>query len=178
MEELGEWSWLFTFHYSNILQWQGDPVAAELEVRPAYDALKRIGEKSHFSTLAHALALAVYLQGRYEEAEQLTKECEEAARPNDVQSQIIWRSTRAKVLARRGEFEAADRFCVEAMTLAEGSDFLTAHAEALMDVAEVAQLSGRTEEARDRMADAIRYYEQKGNVLAADRARALLAELR
>src|SRR5438105_8181686 len=147
MEELGEWSWLFTFHSSTFFLWQGDPAAAERELRPAYDALKKIGEKSHFSTLAHALAQVVYLQGRYDESEQLTQECEHAARPNDVQSQIIWRSTRAKVLARRGAFEAAAQLGEEAITLAEASDFLTAHAEALMDLAEVAQLAGRSDEA-------------------------------
>ena len=101
MEELGESVWLLSFHYSYVAMWQDDPVTAEHELRPAYEALKRTGEKSHFSSMAHGLAHAVYTQGRYDEAEQLTRECEEACRPNDVHSHVMWRATRAKVLARR-----------------------------------------------------------------------------
>ena len=59
--------------------------------------------------MAHALSNAVYIQGRYEEAEQLTLECEDASRPNDVHSQILWRSMRAKALAQRGELQAAEQ---------------------------------------------------------------------
>ena len=86
-----------------ILMWQGDPIAAEHELRPAYGALRQMGEKSHFSSITHALSHALYAQGKYEEAEQLTLECEEVSRPNDVHSQISWRSIRAKTLARKGE---------------------------------------------------------------------------
>ena len=68
MNEAGEWIWIVTFWYSFIRVWHGDPVAAEEELRPAYDALKRIGETSHFSSITHALSNALYLQGRYEEA--------------------------------------------------------------------------------------------------------------
>ena len=175
--DLGEWVWSFSFDYATLCLWQGDPVAADLEVRPGYEALKKIGEKSHLSALAQVLAKAVYLQGRYDEAEQLTRECEEAARPNNVESQIIWRSTRAKVLAHRGELEAAERLGEEAVTIAGESDFLTAHAEALMDLAEVLQLAGRREGAEARIQDAVRLFELKRNVLGADRARGRLAEL-
>ena len=143
-------------------------------MRPAYEALKKIGEKSHFSTLAHALAQSVYLQGRYDEAADLTEECEEAARPNDVQSQIIWRSVRAKVIARRGDLETAERLAREAVAMAESSDFVTAHAEARMDLAEVLRLAGRDDDAAHAVEEAISLYELKGNVLAAERARSLL----
>ena len=44
----------------------GDPAAAGGELRPAYEALRKLGEKSHFSSLAHALANAAYAQGRYD----------------------------------------------------------------------------------------------------------------
>ena len=102
MEDAQEWSWISSYWHSFVLVSHGDPAAAEAELRPAYDALKRIGETSHFSSIAHGLSSAVYMQGRYDEAERLTKECERATRQNDIHSQILWRSTRAKVLARRG----------------------------------------------------------------------------
>ena len=70
-----------------------------------------MGEKSHFSSITHALSHALYAQGKYEEAEQLTLECEEVSRPNDVHSQISWRSIRAKTLARKGEHPGGREAC-------------------------------------------------------------------
>ena len=177
MEELGEWIWLFSIHHGFISLWLGDPIEAEREIRPAYDALKKIGEKSHFSTIAYMLSNAVYTQGRYDEAEQLTRECEDAARPNDGHSQIVWRSTRAKVLARRGEFEAAKRLAREAVAFASESDFHLAHADALMDLGEVLELSGERESPAMAVQEAIHFYELKGNMLAAETARARLEKL-
>ena len=109
MEEAGEWVWIVFSCRPFIHLWRGDAAAAEQELRPAYEALKRIGEPSHFSSVAHALANALYVQGSYADAEQMTRECEGASRPNDVHSQTLWRSVRAKVLARRNEIDDALR---------------------------------------------------------------------
>ena len=104
------------------------------------------------------------MQGRYDEAEQLTRECEEAARPNDVHSQILWRSTRAKALARGGALEAAERLAREAIEFAAQSDFHLAHADALTDLAEVLELRGEREAATAASEEAARFYELKGNL--------------
>jgi hypothetical protein len=177
MDDAGERIWIASFWCAFVPLWQGDPIAAERELRPGYEALKKIGAKSHFSAIAHLLSNAVYMQGRYDEAERLTRECEDAARPNDVYSQILWRSTRAKVLARRGGLKAAERLAHEAVELGSESDFHLAHAEALMDLAEVLDLAGDAEAAAAAVAEAIRFYELKGNALAADRARSQLQEI-
>ncbi len=123
------------------------------------------------------LAQATYAQDRLEEAAQLTHECEEAARPNDVHSQIVWRATRAKILAREGELDAAETLARAATDFAATSDFLLAQGDALMDLAEVLELAGKGEDAVAAIEDAMGCYERKGSVLAADRARARLAEL-
>jgi thioredoxin-like negative regulator of GroEL len=94
-----------------------------------------------------------------------------------VLSHIVWRSTRAKVLAHRRELKAAEELAVEAVTFAEGSDFLNAHADALMDLAEVLQLAGRPEDAGDVLARAQSLYERKENVVMAQRARSSQAQL-
>jgi tetratricopeptide (TPR) repeat protein len=120
------------------------------------------------------LGNALYVQGRYDEAERLTYECEAASRPNDVHSQILWRSTRAKTLARRGEHDAAELLAREAVAFASDSDFHPARADALMDLAEVLDIAGDTEGAMTATEAAIRFYELKGNVLATRRAQALL----
>ena len=177
MDELGEWIWIFSFWNSFIRSWQDDPEAAEHVIRPAYDALKKIGEKSHFSSMCHALSNAVYLQGRYDEAEQLTLECEDASRANDVHSGILWRSYRAKIWAQRGELDAAERLAKEAVAFAIETDFYPAHADALMDLAEVLELADKRAAAALQLNEAIRLYDLKGNVLMAARARARLEEV-
>lgn len=177
MEAQGEPIWIVSFWIGIVRTWQGDYGGAEEELRPAYDALKRIGEKSHFSSLAHALSTAVFSQGRYDEAEELTRECEEASRPNDVHSQILWRSIRAKVLAHRGDYEAAEKLAHLSVTFAAGGDFHPAHAEALMDLGHVLELRGEREAAAVSVEEAIRFFKLKGNTLQAERARAALAKL-
>jgi predicted ATPase len=174
MEEAGESIWVVSFWRSMVHLWRSDAVAAERELRPSYEALKRIGERSHFTSIAHGLANALYMQGRYEEAAQLTRECEEACRPNDVHSQILWRSIRAKVLARWGELDEALALGHEAVTIAGDSDFLPARAGALEDLSKVLYMAGHKKEARGTLDTAIAAYEEKGNLLGADRVRRLL----
>jgi tetratricopeptide (TPR) repeat protein len=171
MNELGEWIWITSFWLGFIALWDDDPVAAEEELRPGYETLKTLGSTSHFSSLAHALANALYAQGRYDEAERLTHECELASRPNDVHSQILWRSIRAKTLAHSGRLETAELLGRESVELAATSDFHPAHAEALVDLAEVLRLAGDDEGAEAAVDDAVRLYKLKGNVLAISRAR-------
>jgi hypothetical protein len=63
-----------------------------------------------------------------------------------VASGITWRVERAKVLARRGRLDAANRFGCRAVELVRGTDLLVTRA-VLMDQAEVLQLSDRGREA-------------------------------
>jgi len=175
--KLNSWIWIGSFWHAFISLWQGDPIAAEQELRPAYDALKQMDEKSHFSSIAHALSHALYDQGRYAEAEQLTYECEEVSRANDVHSQISWRSIRSKTLAQRGEHQAAERLAREAVAFAEESDFLVAHADAITDLADVLELQDRRDEAIDALQEALELHERKGNGLAAIRVRARIDQL-
>ena len=66
VEELGDTVWLSAINFGFVTL-ADDPVAAERELRPGYDALRKIGEKSHFSSVAGSLARAVCAQGRYKE---------------------------------------------------------------------------------------------------------------
>jgi ATP/maltotriose-dependent transcriptional regulator MalT len=155
----------------------GDPAAAERELRWGYDKLREIGELSWLSTVAGILAEAVYLQGRYDEAEELTRVSEETAGTEDVYSQVLWRSVRAKRLARRGETDEADRLAQEAVELAEGSDFAQLRWFALLSRAEVLSLVGKTEEVEPLLRDAAALAERKGSVVAARAAASLHARL-
>jgi hypothetical protein len=82
---------------------------------------------------------------------------------------------RDTVLARRGELEEGERLVREAVALAEETDMLNTHADALIDLAEVLALAGQ--DARVELDRALALYERKGNLVVAERARSRLAEL-
>jgi tetratricopeptide (TPR) repeat protein len=155
----------------------GEPAAAERELRWGYVTLREIGEMSYLSTLVALLAEAVYRQGRYQEAQELTRESEESAGGEDVYSQVLWRSVRAKTLARMDQVQEAERLSREAVDLAEATDSVQLRAEALLGLGEVLDLGGRGVEARPFIEEAGKLFEQKGNIVAAGRARERLGAL-
>jgi hypothetical protein len=81
---------------------------------------------------------------------------------------------RAKLLARRGELAAAEALAREAVTLADETDFTVLRGDAFMDLADVLRTARRETESRPFAEQALELYEQKGNVVAAERARRIL----
>jgi class 3 adenylate cyclase/tetratricopeptide (TPR) repeat protein len=155
-----------------------DPVAAERELRVGYDDYVRMGERARLSTTAALLAVALHAQGRDEEAHQYTVVSEESASPDDLASQVFWRETRARVLARRQEVEDALRLGREAVDLASGTDFVSMHGDALVGLAEVLRVAGSPSESNEAAEQALALYEAKGDLVSAGKARALIADLR
>ncbi len=147
----------------------GDPVAAERVLRPACEGLERIGELGYLSSVAPALADAVLAQRRDEESLGLTERWrpERLTVPEDADAQAGWRRVRAKLLARRGDFDEAERLGREAVSIASDTDFIDLHAHASADLAEVLRLAGRPQESAAARQQAISLWAQKGNVAAA-----------
>ena len=110
--------------YSQVEVLAGNPVGAERDLRRDYDALTEIGETYLRSTVAGYLAQAVYAQGRYVEALELSRVAEELAADDDVTSQAFWRSVRAKVLARQKRVEEAVPLAEQAVELLRRTDGL------------------------------------------------------
>jgi class 3 adenylate cyclase len=154
----------------------GEPVLAERELRVGYDALARIGERAYLSTTAAFLARALQGLGRDDEAMELTAVSEESASRDDIGSQVIWRGTRARVLAARGDGGALE-LASAAVELSRGTDFVNVQADALVDFASAAQALARPQEALGALAEALALYEEKGNIVSAGTVAALLAEL-
>jgi class 3 adenylate cyclase/uncharacterized protein (DUF433 family) len=157
----------------------GDAVAAERELRIACEHYEEIGEFGYLSSIGPYLAEAVLAQGRDDEALQLTERWrpDRLTVPGDVDGQTQWRRVRAKVLARKGELDEAERIGREAVAIASATaDILDLRAEALADLGEVLSLAGRAQESREALQEAIRLYEAKGNVVGTDRVHGLLAE--
>ena len=154
----------------------GDPVAAERDMRTAEQAFREIGEGWFLSTVAVDLPRAVYEQGRYDDAFALLGAIEEAPAPTDREWQIKRTGIPARLLARRGELEKAEKLAREGVALAADSEFVVLHADVLLDLAEVLRLAGRTEDASAAAAEAVCLYERKGNIAAASSARAAPSE--
>src|SRR3954454_16459527 len=153
----------------------GRPELAEQELRRGYDRLHEIGEASFLSTVAGFLAEALYEQGRVEEALGFTRASEEAAGDEDIYSQVLWRSVRAKCLARQGEAAGAVELAGEAVELVATTDSLDLAWLAQMNHAEVLRLADRGTEAEAVLDEAIRTAERKQNLAAAKIAREALA---
>jgi DNA-binding SARP family transcriptional activator len=153
----------------------GDVLAAERELRSGYDRLERIGRTSSLPILAAMIAQALYLQGRYEEALRFSDLSAKTAGQDDPGAQVVWRSARAKVVARLGRDAEAEQLSADAVALAGTTDFLVVRADSLADRAEVMLLGGRPEEAEAAEAEALSLYELKGAVAAADRAQRLFS---
>ena len=151
-----------------------DPGRAESELRWGYEVVDEMGDRNALATVAAHLAEAVLVQGRNAEALALTEISEEAGAPDDLTVQILWRAPRARVLAGKGELDRAEQLAREAVELAERTDFLNLHADALMALADVLHAAGRpTDEAT---AAAVTLYERKGNLISAAGVRAAVAD--
>jgi predicted ATPase/class 3 adenylate cyclase len=155
----------------------GTPGAAVDTLRQSFATLDEGGERAFLSTIAAFLSHALYAEGRDDEAERFSRESEDAAAPEDVLSQIVWRTARAKIRARQGDFEQAESLAREAVSLGEPTDFVTIRAGALSDLAHVLALAGRTEEALAAVDGAARLYERKGNLTALAQLGAAAEEL-
>jgi tetratricopeptide (TPR) repeat protein len=156
----------------------GDTARAERELRIGYDVLRERGDAWFLCGVAAELADVLWLQGRDDEAFDLTLLSEVTVANEVIVAQMMWRGARAKVLARRGQAEEAEALAREGVAIIEGTDYVLYHADALTDLAEVLRLQNRAQEAAKAAKMAWRLYEQKGNVVAARKIRALLEELR
>jgi tetratricopeptide (TPR) repeat protein len=178
-EELGQKLWLAV---GGMAVWEiemlaGDPSAAEAAVRRSCEQLEELGDTGYRATASGELATSLLALGRLDEAKHWTETAEALSSGDDVISQILWRQVRAQVLAPTGEQEDAERLAREAVALGEATDLLNWHGSALTSLAEVYASTGRADEAREQLEQALALYEQKGNIVAAARARGRLEAL-
>jgi predicted ATPase/DNA-binding XRE family transcriptional regulator len=155
----------------------GDPAAAERCWREGYEAFRAMGEHGHRSTLASYLAEALYLQGRLDEAQQMTEKAETLSPSDDFETQARWRATRAKLLARHRQFPAARQLISEAEALISPTCFTRLKGHLLVAKAEVNQLAGDRDQAQTGLHAALRIYEDHHVLPLAGQVKAALASL-
>jgi tetratricopeptide (TPR) repeat protein len=152
------------------------PADAARQLRRAYDALERMGDRSRRATTAAFLAQARYEQQLDDDAMKFARKSRGLAGADDVFTQVIWRGVWAKLIARAGDCEGALALAQDAVERAAESDGLNLQGDSLLDQAEVLRVcdpsSARAaaEQARER-------YDGKGNVAAVRRADAFIARL-
>ena len=145
----------------------GDLAAAERELRETYEVLERMDERYLRPTVAGFLAGVLWMQDRHDEAERFAAIAEEVAASDDVGTQALWRSARAKILVRDGRFDEAVEVAGAAVELLQRTDGLGVQADALIALADVLRHAGRVEEADRAAGEALALYERKGNGVAA-----------
>jgi ATP/maltotriose-dependent transcriptional regulator MalT len=154
----------------------GDPVAAE-QLREGYDALLSLRQIGYRSTMALLLADSLYAQGRYEEeAERLVEEASATAPDDDLEDQVHLRMIGARLHARRGQMDAAERLAQEAAEIVpRGCARL--RGKVLLARAEVLILAGKGEDAAPALYEALDLFEEMRAVPLAQQSRTLLEKL-
>jgi class 3 adenylate cyclase/tetratricopeptide (TPR) repeat protein len=143
-----------------------DYEAAERELRLGYDELAAVGHSAYLSTTAAFLAKPLYELGRFDEALEMTRASEGSSSPDDIASHVVWRGTRAKLLARNGDTDAV-QLAREAVDLVGETDLVNIAADAYADLAESMRLLGREEDAAAPRERALELYQAKGNLASA-----------
>jgi DNA-binding SARP family transcriptional activator len=152
----------------------GDPELAEEALRASCEVLQEREQTAVLATRAAELADAICERGRYDDAETWARLARESAGSDDLDAAFSWRYAQAKILLRRGALDEAHELATDALGLVARTDALNRHADCLVVLAEILNRKGRDADAAETFRSAHRLYEQKGNIVSAERARAML----
>jgi tetratricopeptide (TPR) repeat protein len=134
------------------------------------------GDRAYLPAVAAMLASALEAQGRHAEAERYVETASSMAADGDIDTQFRLRVIRAQLLLAQGRADEAERLVRGAVALAADTDELDLQAEGEVVLAEALRTVGRLDEAAAALDEALRRYEEKGNLVSAGRVRATLAE--
>jgi tetratricopeptide (TPR) repeat protein len=154
----------------------GMPAQAERALRESCEFLEQVHQIALLATRAGELAQSIYEQGRYEDAEVWTRVARESAGSDDLDAALSWQPVQAKILARQGELEQAERLARQTLELVARTDSVNRHADSFIALAEILGLAGNQDGAEEMIRRALELYKVKGNLASADRARALLRD--
>ena len=153
----------------------GDAEAAETALRRGYDYFSGVGERYMLSTVAGLLAEAVFVQGRWSDAEALAAETEQLAAEDDIDAQTLWRLAKARAAALRGDLGEAEQLAREAVELLEPTDHVVNQIGAGATLAAILRLGGNDAEAAERLAQAQELADAKGSPIVLEQVPKLAA---
>ena len=152
----------------------GNPNAAEPALQEACEGCQRANATALLASYSAKLADVLYMLTRFDDAEVWASSSRELATADDRDAQAWSRAVSAKLMARRGDVDAAVAVAADALDVVEHTDALNLRAKVALDYAEVLRAAGRDAEASRSTEQAIELYDLKGNRVAAARARDLL----
>jgi class 3 adenylate cyclase len=167
----------------------GDYVAGQVETlaadheaavqiyRSSATWLEQHGQLAQLANRAAEIADALHRLGRDAEAAEWIETAQTNSGTEDITAQFTWRSVAAKLAARAGDLPRALELGTRALELVDGTDALNQRASVRLDVAEVLFAAGRLDDAQARAIEAEEIFADKGNIVGAARARALLEQL-
>jgi class 3 adenylate cyclase/tetratricopeptide (TPR) repeat protein len=164
--------------YSGVVELlAGDLQAAEHALRTAQESLESLGDRGGAATASALLADVLHRQGQDDEADLSATLSEETASSDDLASQVLWRQVRAKILARRGALDEAERIARAGVALAAKTDFSWMPGDSLVALGIVLHAAEKEDEARAVFEEALQLYEAKGDLVSSQNTRTLLFEL-
>jgi len=146
------------------------PDAAEHELRRGYTQLAEMDERYFRPVVAALLAVALCDLARYAEAKPVLDETVELASDDDVEAQVLVRAAKARICASKGDESQAEQLAREAVELARSTDAPVMQADALVDLAEQLERSGKTSEAHAALVEARALYAGKHHLVGTERA--------
>ena len=152
----------------------GNPDRAYRVLVGGAEVLAASSETGYLATVTSFQSFAALELGRSEEALSLSGQALELAVVDDIDPYARDRIVRGRVAAQRGDFGAADELLQEAGSMLEPTDFAALHLDLALARAEVAGLTGRADEQRAALADALAVAEGKGHTVAVERIRGRL----
>jgi tetratricopeptide (TPR) repeat protein len=145
----------------------GDLASAEQLLRRDYEELGEIGEQYRRASIALLLARVLLLQGRPDEADWLAQAIRATAAPDDVDSQVAWRTIVAEIEAERGNDAESRTLAEDALELSRSTDDPRLQAGVAAVLARVHALAGRGDDAATASTEARRLYLAKGDLVSA-----------
>ncbi|MGI8521460.1 MAG: hypothetical protein ACR2MC_12825, partial [Actinomycetota bacterium] len=142
----------------------GNAAAGETRLREARDVLAGLGDIWWVSTLDGHLCTAVAAQGRPREFLRLADAFDESVFVADRQTLIRRNLTRSRALLLRGSAADAEVSARRGLELAESSDLILDHADALLTLAEAVNARGLQEDAKAFRSEAATLFRAKGNI--------------
>jgi DNA-binding SARP family transcriptional activator/tetratricopeptide (TPR) repeat protein len=155
----------------------GDPAAGEAVLSEARHHAAVSGMVGTGANIAALLARALLWQGRDTEAGELVDVARAAAPPDSRPAQARWRALLAAVHVARGQAGDAVALASRAGQLLRPTDLLPLRADVLVDLASALAARGDTAKAAHAAEHALALYTEKGNIVAAQRARNTWAAL-
>jgi hypothetical protein len=162
---------------ARIEDYAGDEERVVAVLRESCEGLEAAGETSYLSTVSGEFARLLCHYGRFDEAHERAQTGRRLARADDISTQSLCGMAEAVVHVARGDAAAADASARDAIALLAETDMLEYRGHAGRALARVLEATGRRDEAAAAVGEALSFYEQKGLVVPAERARAELARL-